>query len=302
MVQIWSFIMLVLSISIKVVLRSIALLGINLMGYSLSTYAVVARDDDGLICVYNLSGNLATYFFQLSIFLNALRWIILVLDHKQVKLSEFGLYICRFLILFDLSYLTAIIIFQSYNICTLQQENITLYKLALILFGVGLQITNLWIVITLGYSCYFFCTYYQQQIKRNPNRYHDEEVNQIQKSSYRITKFFIQLIFIIIVRQIPYMMNMFTVIFNAEKDISVSMYVYTILYFVPELALIAIMSQSIRWSLFTYQKYLLQESVKKDTMTDDESLQKRDSIIEDRSHLLYAICEDDSFSNSSLIN
>lgn len=53
--------------------------------------------------------------------------------------------------------------------------------------------------------------------------------------------------------------------------------------------------------MFTYQKYKQTENEKKETLTSDPSLGMRDSEAEDKSHLLFAICNDDSFSNSSLL-
>ena len=93
---------------------------------------------------------------------------------------------------------------------------------------------------------------------------------------------------------------MFSEIFDSVKNITFSIYMYTILYFVPEVALIAIMSQSIKWSLFTYEKYQIAESKKKDTMTEDESLKHRDSVMEERSHVMYGIYDDETYSNSSM--
>lgn len=50
---------------------------------------------------------------------------------------------------------------------------------------------------------------------------------------------------------------MYTLVFDDNKAVSFSAYVYSVLYLIPELALIAVMSQSIKWSLYTYQKYTL---------------------------------------------
>ena len=55
--------MLVLSILIKVVLRSIAIMAMNLQGFTLSFYSQEFPSDDGVVCAYNLSGIFATFFF-----------------------------------------------------------------------------------------------------------------------------------------------------------------------------------------------------------------------------------------------
>eukprot|EP00347_Sterkiella_histriomuscorum_P002973 403366089 len=303
-----SFIMLVLSIFLKIFLRSIAMIGMNLKGSSLSNYELIASDDDSLSCTYNMSGQLATYFFQLSLFVNSIRWIGLVLSHKNIQLSDLSSYLCKFLIAFELLFITAVTIFNSAMLCTPLNGSDTTYKLSLILFGLGIQIMNIFIIFTYAYSCYFFYQFHKKQAKEVNKFTTNEERLQIKTSSRQITLFFILMILIIILRQIPYMSYMFTQLFEDQKEIQWSAFVYSTLYFIPELALIAVMSQSIKWSLYTYQKYKVQVLDKRETLESDSSLRQRDSITDteranaaylDKSELFYAIANDDSFSQNN---
>ena len=79
----------VLTLSCKLLCRSVAMLAMRLQGLGLSRYAEQAshRQLDPWMCVYNMSGQTATYFFQLALLVNATRWVALVLSHKGVVLS-----------------------------------------------------------------------------------------------------------------------------------------------------------------------------------------------------------------------
>jgi len=94
------------------------------------------------------------------------------------------------------------------------------------------------------------------------------------------------------------MIYLLDIIMTNQSKISGKVYVLNTLYFLPETALVVILSQSIKWSLITNQKYqeMLLKSVREDT---DLSLDQQDSIVQTTNNLVYAVCDDETYSSHS---
>ena len=161
----WCFIFVFLTLFTKITLRSIALLGMNLEGYTFSAYLQIdgLQGDDFKLCCYNVSGEASNYFFNLALFVNALRWLVLVAHYKQVKISELTSMIVKFIIFIFLFFLTLISAYYLGLACSNEVELFTL-ELAIILVNITIVILCIFVLIMYSYSYCFFLGFYDKQI------------------------------------------------------------------------------------------------------------------------------------------
>ena len=153
----WCFIFVFLTLFTKITLRSIALLGMNLQGYTFSAYTsrTDLHGDDFKLCCYNISGQASNYFFNLALFVNALRWLILVAHYKDAKISDLSDKMAKFIIFIFLSFLTLVSCYEIGLFCSYEVELSTL-KLSIILVNVTILFLCIFALIMFSYSCYFF--------------------------------------------------------------------------------------------------------------------------------------------------
>jgi hypothetical protein len=159
------FLFVELTLFAKTMLRSIAIISINVEypNKTLDDALSSLSSDNPLLCNYNLAYFFGIMFFTQALILNAVRWVKMIMTlHKGLdvtvmprKVFSFGLWGLIILMLI-------VAAFRMFEECT--QESLSNVKLSLIIFDLVMQSINILAIVSYSYACFLNRSYLRQQI------------------------------------------------------------------------------------------------------------------------------------------
>ena len=199
------FVFVELTLFSKIFLRSMAMLGMRLNGYSVDEYANRAdiKNGDVYLCTYNVSSIISTMLFMIAVLFNSVRWILLTLIQKQVELSRLAIIMLTVMLVIVLALAMFAIVFMSATYCRdiETDEQMELVGFARLLYNSLLEMLNIFCIIVYIYTCYAFNQYYKLQLRQKETLLIDtNDILQMRKSARQIFVFFMFIILIIIIR------------------------------------------------------------------------------------------------------
>jgi len=206
-----------LSMSVKILFWTVPMIIIEASGYaSFSLYIKDQKEINTLLKVYTVGNELAQLLFQWALIDNALRWVLLIYVHKFFRLTRRAEIPC-YLTAFTLSGVHTMATVFYLVALTNSSIGAKLFLESLITYSCTYMGTTVVLISVYAYSSVFFYRYYSNLLMQkepgfDPKGTREQFRNQIS----RLRLFFVVLILVLILRQIPQTMTLVLILMQQK--------------------------------------------------------------------------------------